>query len=426
MNQYQRLSGNLYGITHDQDGNPRITEPNVIKVSIGLAKGKAINIYIDRESNWVIQTGSGQETKRKRLETKDEARREYYSLKPQVPERKYPERLPYFTFSHLVPSGEYEPDFDVIEAHGPLPTEIEIAFIWDDPFAASYQLWTAAEKKCEGDGRDAFRINSAARTAKEKEFAAQAEQQGEKYFPILGGCSEYGCQYCKSQEGKPPLCRPLGTLKFQLINSPRLGGTAYLHTTGYQSIRQLFSSIQIFKKVAGANGHITGIPLTMTLSPYTVKHDGRKATQYCVNLEFRKKSAIGAGQSFLEYAAMFQPSGAEPQKQLQAGPDPAVTAESIDAEFDTGELDPEPPAQEPSEQEPDGIPEISPEELLPEETSAFYTLCRSLGMTDTIILDKVGQLGFETLQEIKPEAIPGLVTWAKEWVPGGSKTDMKC
>ena len=137
-------------------------------------------VYIDMDGKWVIKTGSGSGTSRERFETKEQAQKRYRELKSTAPERKYPERLPYFTFSRQSISGEYEPDFDVIEAHGSLPTEIEIAFIWDNPFKKRYQLWTAVEKKCEGDGIDALRINSMAVTAEEKALAAQAERKGEK------------------------------------------------------------------------------------------------------------------------------------------------------------------------------------------------------------------------------------------------------
>lgn len=36
-------STNLYGVTHDASGAPRIVEPKTVKVGIGLAKGKAIH-----------------------------------------------------------------------------------------------------------------------------------------------------------------------------------------------------------------------------------------------------------------------------------------------------------------------------------------------------------------------------------------------
>lgn len=423
MNQNMKLSGKLYGITHDLDGTPRITEPTVIKVSIGLTKGKAIHVYINHSGKWVIQTGIGRDANHLFLDSKEEAIKKYYELKPKVEERKYPDRLQYYTFSHLVPSGEYEPDFDVIEAHGPMPEEIEISFIWDEPFNAEYQLWTASELKCKGDGRDAFRINTGARSTKEKEYAAQAEEQGEKYFPIAAGCSEYGCPYCKPQGDKPAICHPVGTLKFQLINSPRLGGTVSYKTTSYRSIRQIFSSIEILKIAFGIGGHITGVPLTMVLSSYgTRRPDGKKATQYCVNLEFRESSAVGAARKFLEYSSASLISIEEAQKQLALAPDPAESAAAIDAEFDTSETNLQEP--EPTEQEPDGIPELSPEELISREASEFYVKCRKAGMTDTIILEHIGRMDYETPAEIPLEAIPDLVKWAEEWKPGGTQTSL--
>ena len=170
-----RPSNKLYGVTHDPvTGEPKVVEPRTTKLGIGLPKGKALHAYIDADGRWVIQSGFGREVKRDRLDSKEAAQRKYRELYRSAPERKYPERLPYFTFSRLSPSGEMEPDWDVISDHGPMPTEIDIIFLVDEPFEAAYQMWTAAEKKCWGDGKVAMRVNSMASTPAEKKAAAEA------------------------------------------------------------------------------------------------------------------------------------------------------------------------------------------------------------------------------------------------------------
>lgn len=295
-----------YGITHEPGGAPRVLEPKTTKVGIGLAKGKALHTYIDMSGKWVVLVGKDA----KRFDTKAEARKFYRETKPNAPERAYPQRLPYFTFSRISPSGDFEPDWDAIESHGPLPTEIEIVFTRDEPFAASYQMWTATEKKCEGDGINAQRVPSMAATDAEKALAAQAERNGEKTFPIVNGCWTRGCPYAKPNGDKPAPCRPHGRMLFQLLNAPRLGGTTYFDTTGYRSISQIFSCIETFKSVTGKGdaerGFVAGIPLVMVVRPYRTQHNGKVTTQYGVALEFRAENAFELKRQLIEHGVNFR------------------------------------------------------------------------------------------------------------------------
>ncbi len=446
-------SKNLYGITHDPSGAPRIVEPKTVKVGIGLAKGKAVHVYIDLEKKWVIQSGYGDKIVRERFADKAQAQMRYLELRRDAPERKYPERLSYFTFSHVSASGDMEPDWDVIETHGPLPTEIDIIFVRDDPFSASYQFWTAAEKKCDGDGKVALRVNSMAETEAERSLAAQAEKNGEKQFPIVNGCWLAGCKYSKPGNDRPAPCRPIGRLAFQLLKSPRLGGTAVFNTAGYKSISQIFSSIEIFKRATGRgdpeHGFVAGIPLKMVLRPYRINHNGRPTIQYAVGLEFRADSALALKQTLVEQAVQYRIAGVEPLKQLEGMeirppslpdvPEPEENPATIMAEFDpTSDPDPEPPLDpigipetacaEPGGglehawddsapgSEPAGAPPSAPLSRAPSAAvKKFYDLCRQRGMTDAIILNKLGSLGFENIEEITKSEMPNLLVWANSY-----------
>ena len=418
-------STNLYGVTHSPNGEPRIIEPKTVKVGIGLAKGKAIHAYIDLNGKWVIVSGYGDNAVRERLDDKREAQKKYRELKKTAPDRRYPERLPYFTFSHVSASGDFEPDWDVIESHGSVPTEIDIIFVRDDPFTAAYQMWTATEKKCSGDGKVALRVNSIAATPEEKRLAEEAETRGERVYPVTG-CALGDCKYSKPSDNKPAACRPMARLFFQLLNSPRLGGTAVFNTAGYKSISQIFSSLEIFKRATGRgdpkNGFVAGIPLKMVLRPYRVTYGGRTATQYAVALEFRAESALALKQSLVEQAVKYRIAGSEPLKQLEQAdlPDPDIK--------NTQEPD-ENPAAIAAEFEPQAseeAPEIEPElEEAPSpawtqrasetEIQNFYDLCRSRGMNDTDILNYLGSMGFEELKEITVKALPKLMAWARDY-----------
>ncbi len=313
----------MYGVTHNMDGTARVQVPKTVKVGIGLPAGPSIYAYINGEKQWVVVVGK----EGRAFPNKQEAQKFYRATKPNAPKREYPQRLPFFIFTRVSPDGTFEPEWDAIESCGPLPTEVDIVFVSDEPFTASYQMWTATERKCEGDGQDAMRICSMAATDEEKALAKQAEAKGEKYFPIKGGCWMHGCRFSKPPDERHPApCRPHGRLLFQLFNAIRLGGTAYYDTTGFRSISQIYSCLETFKTVSGKgrpeNGFVAGIPLKLVLRPYKVAHNGKSATQYGVALEFRASSAIELKKQLVEHAVQYRLAEAEPLKALNAAPTP--------------------------------------------------------------------------------------------------------
>lgn len=303
----------LYGLTHTLEGVPIVREVRSVKVGIGLPKGRAMHVWIEEDGQWCIQAGE----RLTKFGSREEAKAFYDGTKASAPERKYPARLAYFTFTNVSADGLFEPDFEAIEHHGPKPREIDIVFLREDPFNASYQMWTAAELKCEGDGRDARRVVTMGTVEPEyREVAAEAMRNGEKYFEIQSGCRLFNCPYAQGDGNKPPLCKPHGRLTFQLVHSPRLGSTAYFDTTGFRSVSQIFSSLQIFLEMSGRGdpeqGHVAGIPFKMVLRPYKVTFNGRPGTQYGVALEFRAKDALAVKGELIGHAEAYQSSGLLP------------------------------------------------------------------------------------------------------------------
>jgi hypothetical protein len=442
-----RPENRCYGITHDLVGNPKIVEPKALKVGIGLPKGKAIHVYIDRESRWVIQIGGGRDAKRTRFEKdkRRDAQRFYYEQKRQAPERKYPERLEYFTFTHVGADGDHEPDWENIDSHGPLPTEINIVFLNEEPFSTNYQFYTTTALQCRGDGLVASRINTLAQTKEEKDLAKLAIERGEQYFPIVNGCWVNGCPYSKPTDNRPAPCRPMSRLVFQLKNDPRLGGAAVYNSAGYRSMRQIFSSIELIK--AFTRGRIAGIPITMVLRPYKVVHDGKSTKQYGVSLEYRANSALELKQTLIEHSARYIAAGEEPLRQLESGPVHDIPAKvivipedypaAIAAEFEPADASDDPTDSDPADIEEYGDPagglehawDPEPGEQLPPpqegakvvaaaEAKTFYDLCRSKGMNDRTIFDKLGAMGIEKLEEITVKDLPELQLWASGYKPG--------
>lgn len=332
----------LYGLTHDLEGQPVVRESRTVKVGIGLAKGKALHVWIDAQGRWCVQ--SGEEIKR--VETLAEAKKEYLAAKKVAPERKYPQRLPYFTFTRVTSDGIFEPDFDAIEQYGSLPTEIDIVFLKDEPFDYSYQMWSASAKQCDGDGINAMRIVSLPAGREQQRAADEAIARGEKYFPISDECRMDGCRYSKPDGDKAPACKPHGRLVFQLVRSPRLGGTAYFDTTGFRSVSQIFSSLHIFRELTGQGdpdqGFVSGIPFKMCLRPYKVNFNGRPGTQYGVSLEYRADNAMALKRDLIAQGVDYRLAAVSSLRMLSAAPAVDITdAIEIVEEVDRSAEEPE-------------------------------------------------------------------------------------
>jgi hypothetical protein len=366
------LPGVMFGLTHDADGTVIIREPRVLKIGIGLPKGRALSCYIHNDGKWYFRMGVKIDgrlqftTNKAGLPNRAAAEQFYRDNYAKAEVCPYPRKIGFFTFTRPVIADEgevFEPDFEAIEAHGPTPTEIDIVFLEDNPFSGAYQMWSASELKCKGDGINAMRVLSMAANDEERKLAEDAKKSGERYFPIIQGCWTNGCSYSKEfTDGRgrvqPSPCKPGGDLKFQLARNIRVGGTAYFHTSGYRSISHIFSSLERIKTLTG--GRLAGIPLKMVLRPYRTKHNGQVATQYGVSLEFRAEDIESLRKNMMEQAWKFR-TAIEPSRRLLEAPaapvvedddeEPAISAQSMANEFypeqgDDSNDEPPPPAEQ--------------------------------------------------------------------------------
>lgn len=289
------IAGVMFGITHSAaTGQPMIREPRVLKVGIGLAKGRAYSIYIFN-GKWIIRYGVWEKQKlvMKTVftgESRAEAE-EYHRLhKQEAAMSDHPQKLPFFTFSRRSimeekgkPVETFEPDFAAIEAHGECPREIDIVLMGDNPYAGNYQMWGASSLKCSGDGIEAKRTVEMPPPGDSSAFPIfkAAKDAGEKFYD-LDVCWTNGCPYAGTS------CKPGVTLNFQLANAMRIGATAYFHTTSIRSATQIFSSLETIRMMVQRVGaSLVGLPLKMVLSPFKTNHDNKPATQYGVSLELR-------------------------------------------------------------------------------------------------------------------------------------------
>ena len=158
-------NGVLVGITHTSDGSAIIRQPRVLKVGIGLPKGKAINVYITKSREWAIATGYNKENgSMKYFKTRAEAEAAFPALYEAAAICPYPRKIAYFTFTaNTAGDGVFLPDWDAIEAHGPTPTQIPVVFTSDNPYGGpgtGYRMYSTTEVKCKGDGVNALRVLS--------------------------------------------------------------------------------------------------------------------------------------------------------------------------------------------------------------------------------------------------------------------------
>lgn len=351
----------LYGVLHGLDGQPIERQVRVLKVGIGIPIGPDVHAWIDAQRLWCVEVGVYSNNKRqsqvKRFAVRVEAQT-FYDQQRKAPgqaERKAPRKIPYFTFLRMDGRGQFVHDFDAIEQHGPTPTEIDVVFLTERNFDNSFQMWSASNLLCEGDGRNARRHIEMGNAGEEKRLADEARKRGERFFPIVEGCFARGCPYAR---GDKPMCKPHGRLYFQLVHSPRIGGACQFDTTGYRSISQLASSLKQIRSITGRgnpeSGTVAGIPLKLVLRPYRAQHQGQNSIQYGVNLEFRAPSAVELARSldrhtreFREAARLLPPAQAaadRPNPEISMTPDStdddepeAMGTDTAEAEHNSGE-----------------------------------------------------------------------------------------
>jgi recombination directionality factor gp3-like protein len=300
--------GVMRGLTHSPDGQPLIRASRVLKVGVGIPRGRASYIYT-HQGRWIIRYGvwkKGDGKDKLVMETakgsdgkngfpnRAECQEWYAKNKASFAVSNRPQKLQFFTFTHRrvveeqgKPTEIFEPDFDAIEACGDTPTQLDVVLMSDVPLSGEYQAWSATELKCRGDGANALRVLSMGNA--QWPGWQDAKDAGEKYFPIADKCWLSGqCPYAQEGGQDKLVCKPGTTLNFQLAANMRLGATAYFHTTSIRSTQQIFSGLYTIRMlVERAGGSIVGLPLKLVLAPFRSNHNGIPAIQPGVGLELR-------------------------------------------------------------------------------------------------------------------------------------------
>ncbi len=348
----------MIGLTHTAEGQPIIREAKVLKVGIGHPRGKACDVFVNNEGKWVVRSATEQPDRKLKFDqtvicnTRAEAEAAYRAAWKKAPVCTYPRKTPYFSLTRPVIGDDgaqiYVPDFEAIEAHSfanpkkpGVPTEIDIIFFDNEPLEAAYQNWAASELRCHGDGENALRSISMAKTPEEQALAKAAQAQGQRTFPIIKGCWACGCPYSKETtvNGRtvPAPCSPSATIRFQMARNIRIGGTAFFHTGSFRSISQIVSSIERIRGLT-PGGRVTGIPLKLVVRSHKTNHNGQSSVQQNVSLEFRAEDMDHLRQLVQDQSWKFD--GPPPPQRMLEEPVPELEAleEEIDAEevFDDG------------------------------------------------------------------------------------------
>lgn len=264
----------IYGLTHDDSGRPISRLAKAVKVGFGYPRGAAVHVFIDRTGEWVVESGAGKEAKQQRCATMAEAQTAYGQARQSAGERKYPAKLPYWTFQRVAANAELFPDWHAIGLHGSKPTEVPIVFGEQEPLHQRMEWWTAAELKCEGDGKNARRRCSAARGPEQQAAAKAASGRGEQWFPITGGC---GHGRCPEASGDKPSCKPHSRLTFLLAKAPSLGTVCTYDSTGYRTAVWLASPLEQVRQITG--GRLAGVAMRLKLQAYKTSFGGKPSVQ---------------------------------------------------------------------------------------------------------------------------------------------------
>lgn len=195
-----------------------------------------------------------------------------------------PEKIDHFLITTMDKvNDDFAPDAYLMKTLGENCREIPVRLPYDDPslnFPTSYAYYDSAACKCRGDGLIA--LNSDGETIE---------------------CNPETCPNIQNKK-----CKPNGVLSLILDDAPRVGGVYKFRTTGWNSINNIFSSMEFIRGLT--NGLLAGLPLMLTLTPkHTVIPGTRTSTTiYMVNLEYRGslQDMVNAIQQTMNTRALMQ------------------------------------------------------------------------------------------------------------------------
>ena len=168
----------------------------------------------------------------------------------------------------------------------------------DTVFRTELAAYVKTKCWCRGDGERAER-----RKQVEKEWPPKGD------FAIFKGpCANHGCPDFEPQGDKPAACKPSADLYFMLADYPTLGTICRIHTSSYQSIRQIHSALMDLQAVTG--GRLMGVRAKLFVMPaksvFTQKGVEKTGTKFVLGLELAAKDMPELMLQMSNTAVMFQ------------------------------------------------------------------------------------------------------------------------
>ena len=277
----------IIGLTNEKDGSPRMHRTVVTKIAIGLPPSEGAN---------------------------------------------YPKKLDHFVFLRQVMVGkelQWQVDPEKQEHYGTDCKSFWIVFLSDnieEVFRTELAAYVKTRCWCRGDGEKAQR-----RKQVDKEWPPKGD------FEIYKGpCANNGCNDFEPQNDKPAACKPSADLYFLLQDFPTLGTVCRIHTSSYQSIRQINTALLDLQAVTG--GRLMGVRAKLFVMParnvFEQKGKEQTGTKYVLGLELAAKDIPQLMEAMASTAVQFRGL----QKQLaghvlEIEEDDETRAPEIAAEF---------------------------------------------------------------------------------------------
>ena len=246
----------IYGLTHNQDGSPRVRRTINHKLAIGLAPDEQFNyprkldyfVFLKKVEAVVFACCGGVKPTHMKSCQKQEAR----------------------THSDI----RWVVDELLMEFYGDQCKQVDIVLIGDDPeetFRTEMAAYASNRCWCRGDGKTAQRRVPLAANNGVAEFPPKGPFQ-----TFTGPCATGGCEYAKAKGDKAALCKPSADFTFMLKDFPQLGTVDRIHTSSFQSIGEISSALT---DMQGILGRLQGVSCELYVAPDKASFQSQGATK---------------------------------------------------------------------------------------------------------------------------------------------------
>ncbi len=199
-----------------------------------------------------------------------------------------PQKTDYILFKRYNPqTGDWTIDEELQKKFGK-PRSVDIVLIHDTPedaFRTAYEMWSAQQLLCRGDGLRAQRFFKDLKKREDGKLTYTPLSE-----PYEVPCdAEKRCPFLESEK-----CRPRGVLYFLLVDHLLLGAVCKLNTTSFKSVRNIYSTLA---EIFSARGTLRWLPLRLSVeavTSYPKARERKKTVNFVWTLTFEGLAQQGA------------------------------------------------------------------------------------------------------------------------------------